>query len=67
MLASVKLRDGFDGMELRLRLVRRWRGGGALNRAMGVPDHYADRVKKRDPSSEQMKAHASYYGGHIER
>ena len=65
--ACVKLRDGFDWMGLRLRS---WSGAGAaaaaLIRAKGVPDHYAGWVRKRDALPEQMKAHASYYGGHIE-
>jgi hypothetical protein len=66
-LAAIKLRDGFDYMGIRLGS---WSGAGAaaaaLIRARGVSEHYAGWVNKRDPSPEQLIAHASYYGGHIE-
>ena len=66
-LAAIKLRDGFDYMKIRLGS---WSGAGAaaaaLIRARGVSKHYAGWVNKRDPSPEQMIAHAAYYGGHIE-
>jgi hypothetical protein len=66
-LAAVKLRDGFDYMKIRLGS---WSGAGAaaasLIHARGVYDHYAGWVNKRDPSPEQLIAHAAYYGGHIE-
>ncbi len=66
-LAAIKLRDGFDYMKIRLGS---WSGAGAaaaaLIRARGVSEHYAGWVNKRDPSPEQLIAHAAYYGGHIE-
>jgi hypothetical protein len=66
-LAAVKLRDGFDFMGLRLQA---WSGAGsaaaALIKKEGVSQSYAGRVSKRDPSREQLLAHAAYYGGHIE-
>ena len=66
-LAAIKLRDGFDYMKIRLGS---WSGAGAaaaaLIRARDVPEHYAGWVNKRDPSPEQLIAHAAYYGGHIE-
>jgi hypothetical protein len=47
-----------------------WSGAGAaaaaLIHARGVSEHYAGWVNKRDPSREQLIAHAAYYGGHIE-
>jgi hypothetical protein len=66
-LAAIKLRDGFDYMKIRLGS---WSGAGAaaaaLIHARGVSEHYAGWVNKRDPSREQLIAHAAYYGGHIE-
>jgi hypothetical protein len=66
-LAAIKLRDGFDYMKIRLGS---WSGAGAaaaaLIHARGVSEHYAGWVDKRDPSPEQLIAHAAYYGGHIE-
>ena len=66
-LAAVKLRDGFDYMGIRLGS---WSGAGAaaaaLVHARGVAEHYAGWVNKRDPSPEQLIAHAAYFGGHIE-
>ena len=66
-LAAIKLRDGFDYMGIRLGS---WSGAGAaaaaLIHARGVSEHYAGWVNKRDPSPEQLIAHAAYYGGHIE-
>jgi len=66
-LAAIKLRDGFDYMGIRLGS---WSGAGAaaaaLIHARGVSEHYAGWVNKRDPSPEQLIAHAGYYGGHIE-
>ena len=65
--ACIKLRDGFDFMGLRLRS---WSGAGAaaaaLIKARGVPEHYKGFVSKHGPSPEQLIAHATYYGGHIE-
>jgi hypothetical protein len=66
-LAAIKLRDGFDYMGIRLGS---WSGAGAAAAALiyarGVSEHYAGWVNKRDPSPEQLIAHAAYYGGHIE-
>ncbi len=66
-LAAIKLRDGFDYMGIRLGS---WSGAGAaaaaLIHARGVSEHYAGWVNKRDPSPEQLIAHAAYFGGHIE-
>jgi hypothetical protein len=66
-LAAIKLRDGFDFMGIRLQS---WSGAGsaaaALIKKKGVAAHYAGRVNKRDPSPEQLIAHATYYGGHVE-
>jgi hypothetical protein len=66
-MAAIKLRDGFDYMKIRLGS---WSGAGAaaaaLIHARGVSEHYAGWVNKRDPSPEQLIAHAGYYGGHIE-
>lgn len=66
-MAAIKLRDGFDYMGIRLGS---WIGAGAaaaaLIHARGVSEHYAGWVNKRDPSPEQLIAHAGYYGGHIE-
>ena len=66
-LAAIKLRDGFDFMGIRLQS---WSGAGsaaaALIRKEGVAGHYAGWINKRDPSPEQLIAHAAYYGGHIE-
>ncbi len=67
LLAAIKLRDGFDYMGIRLGS---WSGAGAaaaaLIHARGVSEHYAGWVDKRNPSPEQLIAHAGYYGGHIE-
>jgi hypothetical protein len=66
-MAAIKLRDGFDYMNIRLGS---WSGAGAaaaaLIHARGVSEHYVGWVNKRDPSPEQSIAHAAYYGGHIE-
>ena len=66
-LATIKLRDGFDYMGIRLGS---WSGAGAaaaaLIRNRGVAEHYKGWVDKLNPSPEQLIAHATYYGGHIQ-
>jgi hypothetical protein len=66
-LSCIKLRHGFDFMGLRMSS---WSGAGAAAAALikkqGVSAHYHGFVSKRDPSPEQLIAHATYYGGHIE-